>query len=89
VRVVDWQDADVTAVESRDDLARYLVDLAGKVRESEISTENPSTEAFIDAAGRWTKAMEGFFSNVLKEPVPDSPDWAMVAAIFRAALVYE
>ncbi|SFF64611.1 hypothetical protein SAMN05421541_11692 [Actinoplanes philippinensis] len=33
--------------------------------------------------------MDGFFSNVLKEPVPDSPDWSTVAAMFRAALVYE
>ena len=84
-----WQDAELAAIESREDLARYLESLGAMLREGAISTENPSTDAFIDAAGRWTKSMDGFFSNVLKEPVPDSPDWAMVAAIFRAALVYE
>ena len=87
--MVKWQDAEVTAVESREDLARYLIILAERLREGSISTENPSTVAFLDAAGRWTKSMQGFFSNILNAPVPESPDWSMVAAIFRAALVYE
>jgi hypothetical protein len=89
MRVVNWQDPEIGAVGSREDLARYLVSLAARLREGDLSTENPSTDAFIDAAGRWTESMDGFFSNVLKEPVPDSPDWSMVAAMFRAALVYE
>ncbi|GIE81913.1 hypothetical protein Aph02nite_78630 [Actinoplanes philippinensis] len=86
---MNWQDPEIAAVESREDLARYLVSLAARLRQGDNWTENPSTDAFIDAAGRWTKSMDGFFSNVLKEPVPDSPDWSTVAAMFRAALVYE
>ncbi|WP_092557463.1 DUF7660 family protein [Actinoplanes derwentensis] len=86
---MNWKDPEIAAVESREDLARYLVSLAARLREGDLPTENPSTDAFIDAAGRWTKSMDVFFSNVLKEPVPDSPDWSTVAAVFRAALVYE
>jgi hypothetical protein len=86
---VNWQDVEVAAVESREDLAAYLVSLAARLREGEMSTENLSTDAFIDAAGRWTESMHGFFANVLKEPVPGNPNWAMIAAIFRAALMYE
>jgi hypothetical protein len=33
--------------------------------------------------------MGGFFKNVVGESVPDNPDWAMIAAIFRAAVIYE
>lgn len=80
---MNWQDAELGAIESREDLARYMVGLAAKLREGEISTENPSTDAFVDAAGRWTKSMDGFFANVLQEPVPETPDWATVAAIGR------
>ena len=89
MRVVNWQAPEVAAVKSREDLARYLVSLAARLREGDLSTENPSVDAFIDAAGRWMGSMDGFFSNVLKEPFPDSPDWSTVAAMFRAALVYE
>ncbi|MEU8657823.1 DUF7660 family protein [Actinoplanes philippinensis] len=86
---MSWQDPEIAAIASREDLARYLVSLAARLREGQIPTENPSTDAFIDAAGHWTKSMDGFFSNVLGKPAPDSPDWSTVAAIFRAALVYE
>ncbi len=86
---VSWQDAEIDVIEKREDLARYLVGLAARVRRGEIPIENSSTDAFVDSARRWTKSMDSFFKNVLKESVPDTPDWAMVAAIFRAALVYE
>ncbi|GAA2596104.1 hypothetical protein GCM10010435_89080 [Winogradskya consettensis] len=87
--ILDWQDPELSAVETREDLARYLEALAASLREGTISTENPSTAAFVDAAGRWTASMDGFFANILEVPVPGAPDWSMIAAIFRAALVYE
>jgi hypothetical protein len=68
--MVNRQDPEVAAVGCREDLARYLMILAARLREGGISTENPSTDAFINAAGRWTSSMDGFFSNVLKEPFP-------------------
>jgi hypothetical protein len=43
----------------------------------------------VEAAGRWTGSMDGFFSNMMGAPAPETPDWAMIAAIFRAALVDE
>jgi hypothetical protein len=89
VGIVDWRDAELNIIESREDLARYLVGLAEKIRKGEISIENPATDDFVASAGRWAKSMDGFFNNILREPVPENPDWATVAAIFRAALVYE
>ncbi|AOS64669.1 DUF7660 family protein [Actinoalloteichus hymeniacidonis] len=84
-----WPDDTLNAIRTRDDLARFLSDLAEDIRDGRLSPENTTTDAFIDAAGRWTGSMDGFFQNVMKEPVPETPDWALVAAIFRAALVYE
>ncbi|WP_457757799.1 DUF7660 family protein [Streptomyces mirabilis] len=54
-----------------------------------MELQNPSTSDFVDASARWTKSMVGFFKNVIGEPVPEVPDWALIAAIFRAAVVYE
>ncbi len=57
-----WQDPEVAAVRSREDLARYLVSLAARLREGDLSSENPSAEALIDAAGRtpWTGSLRMF-----------------------------
>ncbi|GLU50254.1 DUF7660 family protein [Nocardiopsis ansamitocini] len=86
---MNWPDATLNEIESREDLAHFLTGLAEKVRDGSLVVENATTDSFIDSAGRWTEAMEGFFENVIEEPVPETPDWAMIAAIFRAALVYE
>lgn len=86
---MNWPDPTINEINSREDLARYLAVLAESVRSGEISIENPSTDDFVDAAARWTESMHGFFKNIIKEPVPESPDWAIIAAIFRAALIYE
>ncbi|GAA1927546.1 hypothetical protein GCM10009716_39390 [Streptomyces sodiiphilus] len=84
-----WPDTTLNDIQSREDLARFLAALAERMRDGSLTVENATTESFVDSAGRWTRSMDGFFANVIKEPVPETPDWAMIAAIFRAALVYE
>ncbi len=82
-------DAELNEIRSREDLAKYLQNLAKAISDGRVALENPSTQDFVDASGRWIKAMGGFFENVIGEPVPESPSWAMIAAIFRAAVTYE
>ncbi|WP_304453415.1 hypothetical protein [Nocardiopsis sp. YSL2] len=84
-----WPDESLNEVRSREDLARFLIELSGKMERGEIPVENLTAEGLVDAAGRWTCSMDGFFENIIQEPVPENPDWSMVAAIFRAALIYE
>ncbi|WP_431784792.1 DUF7660 family protein [Streptomyces chumphonensis] len=86
---MNWPDATLNEIQSREDLAHFLTALAERVRDGSLVVENATTDSFMDSAGRWTRSMDGFFKNVMKEPVPETPDWAMIAAIFRAALVYE
>ncbi|MFE2374171.1 hypothetical protein [Streptomyces sp. NPDC059398] len=86
---MSWPDAQLNEIKSKDDLAGYLQNLARAIGDGRIALENPLTTDFVDASARWTSAMDGFFKNVIGEPVPESPSWAMIAAIFRAAVTYE
>ena len=86
---VNWPDPALNEINTREDLAKYLQGLAILLRDGKLELQNPSTSDFVDASARWTKSMDGFFKNVIGEPVPEAPDWALIAAIFRAAVVYE
>ncbi|GHE45315.1 hypothetical protein GCM10018785_13750 [Streptomyces longispororuber] len=86
---MNWPDARLNEIESREDFAVYLQELAKALSEGQVPLENPATADFVDASARWAKAMDGFFENVMGGPVPESPSWSMVAAIFRAAVSYE
>ena len=84
-----WPDPAVERVRSREDLAVFLAQLASRMQDGSVRLENPSSAEFVDAAARWTRAMPGFYKNARSSTVPDEPDWAMIAAIFAAAVVYE
>jgi hypothetical protein len=84
-----WSDPAIDQVRSREDLSAFLAQLAGRMRDGSLSVENEASADFVDAAARWSRAMAGYFKNVMDEPVPDAPDWAMIAAIFAAAVIYE
>ncbi|MFH8592340.1 DUF7660 family protein [Streptomyces rimosus] len=84
-----WTDESINAISSRQDLVAYLQHLSQGMRAGDVRMENPSTIDYVSAASRWTESMDGYFENVVGQPVPDQPDWAMIAAIFRAAVVYE
>ena len=59
------------------------------MRDGSVRLENPSSVDFVDAAARWSRGMPGFYKNVMNSTVPDEPNWAVIAAIFAAAVVYE
>jgi hypothetical protein len=76
------------SVQTRDDLVRYRAELADSVRGGKLRVENVSAADLLEAASAWVDAMDGYFTN-RNEPVPQSPDWSLVASIFSAALIYE
>lgn len=79
---------DARSVQTRGDLIRYLADLSESVRVGERRVENERATDLLSAASAWVADMDGYFLN-LNEPIPDSPDWGLIASIFTAALVYE
>ena len=79
---------DARSVLTREDLVRYLAELSESVRAGEQKVENVDAAELLQAASAWVEDMDGYFLN-RGETIPDSPDWALAASIFRAALVYE
>lgn len=75
-------------VTSRGELVEFLASLAQAVRAGEVHVENETAAELLDAASAWIRDCDGYFRNQGKE-VPQDPDWALVAAIFSAALIYE
>lgn len=75
-------------VESRSDLATFLEQLAERARSSPQSIPNLELSFYLSGAAGWTSDMHGYFLN-RGESVPDEPTWALVAAVFAAAAVYE
>jgi hypothetical protein len=89
VGTVTWPNPKLNGIHSREDLARFLSQMASNLRDDQLALANNTVESFVDSAGRWTRSKDGFFTNVMREPAPENPDWALIAAIFSAALVYE
>jgi len=71
-------------VSNRDDLVRFLGEMSTQVE----SFQNQPLGVFLEAASGWLADMDGYFHN-RGEPVPESPDWSLLAAVFAAAAVYD
>jgi hypothetical protein len=79
---------DPSWVHSRTDLAAYVEKLSRAATAEADDWENPSLERYLDALSGFIGDMDGYFLN-RGEPVPDQPDWAMIAKMLRAACFYE
>jgi len=51
---------DVSAVESRVDLVRFLAELSASVRAGDTNVENESAAALLDAASSWVDDYDGY-----------------------------
>ncbi|MEV6769831.1 hypothetical protein AB0N05_14505 [Nocardia sp. NPDC051030] len=80
--------AAIPEISSREELARYIHDLAARVENGSMPLENESAIGYMKAAAYWIEACPGFFENFGME-TPDNPDWALIGMIFSAACVYE
>jgi len=78
----------IDQITSRNDLAHYLRTLAERARTEPNRFENQTLSAYLDAAGAWLEDAEGFYLN-RGEPVPETPTWSFLAAVFAAAAIYE
>ena len=79
---------DPETVGTREDLSEFLRELAQRVSSGSIETEHGSVAGYVEAASGWVADLPGYFAN-RDEPMPDEPDWSLVASIFLAAMVYE
>lgn len=86
---VGWHDEEIDRIETREDLVRYLASLARRIETGDVQLAHGRIGDYIEAASAWTGSMDGYFANIIGAPVPDQPDWKMIAAIFTAATIYE
>jgi hypothetical protein len=78
----------LNSVESRQDLARFVLALKQDLIDHPDDWENVSLEGFLDALSAWIGSMHGYFKNQgLSEP--DNPDWKLVGMMLLAASMYE
>jgi hypothetical protein len=85
---MEWPNPRIAQIKSRDDLGEFLVELSEQVSVGDFPIGHTSSVDLISAAGRWTRELDQYFKN-MGEPVPEEPEWALVAEIFCAALVYD
>lgn len=75
-------------VSSKADLVRLLKDAAVVLRKNPQDWPNGDLMTFLDAWAAWLEDMEGYFKN-RNEPIPERPDWKVIAAMVAAARIYE
>ncbi|MFJ4657977.1 hypothetical protein ACIP5Y_42480 [Nocardia sp. NPDC088792] len=86
-KMTEFQAA-VPEISSKEELSRYILNLADRVESGSMPMENGSVVAYVRAAAYWVNDSAGFFENNGME-VPENPDWALIGMIFSAACVYE
>lgn len=76
------------AVGTRQDLARFVNDLRLDLETSSDAWENPTLDRYLEALDAWLTDLDGAYLN-RGEPLPDQPDWSLVARMLVAASMYE
>ncbi len=79
---------DTTWVRTRADLVSYVRQLSQEAEAPASGWENQSLHGYLEALSAWTNDMDGYFIN-RGEPVPDQPQWSLIADMLRAACFYE
>lgn len=79
---------DVDSVQTREDLATFVLALCQDLLANQDAWENPTLERFLEALAAWCADMPGYVLNHGVEQ-PDQPDWNLVAQMLMAASTYE
>ncbi|MFF4948189.1 hypothetical protein [Streptomyces chattanoogensis] len=79
---------DTSWVRTRSDLVAYIRELSQEAKTASGGWENPSIDRYLEALGAWTNDMDGYVAN-RGVPLPDRPDWQLIADMLRAACFYE
>ncbi|MFA5906428.1 MAG: hypothetical protein WC836_21045 [Desulfobacula sp.] len=78
----------IEKIKTRQDFACFLRALKKDYSENPSSWENTDIGAFLAAMASWVEDMDGFYINK-GLPVPEIPDWKVVADIFMGGKIYE
>ena len=76
------------SIRSREDFVAFVKALSKDLHDNPATWENANLERFLEALGAWVVDMDGYYINQDK-PVPQQPDWKVVADMLMAAKMYE
>lgn len=75
-------------IHSREDFVAFVKALSQDLRDNPASWENANLERYLEALGAWVEDMDGYYLNQGK-PLPQQPDWKVIADMLMAAKKYE
>lgn len=78
----------VSEVASRHDLADFIDALRVELQSGSRAWRNVTVEQYLEAMSAWVREMPGYYIN-RGEPVPEVPDWRLIAQILAASRLYE
>jgi len=80
--------SEVEKIQTRQDFISFLRGLKKDYLENLSSWENRDIGAFLEAMASWVEDMDGFYVNK-GLPVPEKPDWKVLADILMGGKLYE
>jgi hypothetical protein len=75
-------------IKTKDDFVSFVYSLSQDYQNNPSSWKNNEIGTFLEAMAAWVDDMEGYYLNQCL-PVPEKPDWKMIANMVAAAKIYE
>lgn len=79
----------VEGIKSRKDFKIFIETLIKDFKENKKSWENQNLEDFLDALGRYSEDIDGYYKNAKINIDPDKVNWRVFADCLCGAAVYE
>jgi hypothetical protein len=80
--------SEIEKIRTRQDFIAFLRALKKDYVENISSWENRDVGAFLEAMASWVEDMDGFYINK-GLPLPEKPDWKVLADILMGGKLYE
>lgn len=88
VEVLDDVSDRVGTIETRHDVAAFVLALRQDLLDGDDDWENPTLERYLEAVAARVNDLDGYFDN-RGEPVPQTPSWRLLGEMLLAAKMYE
>ena len=75
-------------IKTRKDFVSFVYGLREDFCKNPESWPNDTLGTFLEALAAWIEDIEGYYLNK-GQPVPEKPDWQMIADMLFAARIYE
>lgn len=75
-------------ITNKEDFIEFVNLLITDLAKNPDEWENKTLDSYLEAIGRWTEDMEGYYLNHHLS-IPENVDWKVVATILIAAKIYE